>query len=76
MFTGVQPLHDAACAGDVKIIQLLIDNKADVMALTEKGESTAYMAVKGGHLDALKLLLKHGRNSAIEQCPVSFFKGG
>lgn len=59
--TGVQPLHDAAMHGDVSMVQLLIDSKADVSAMTESGETTVYMAVKGGRFDNLKLLLQHGK---------------
>ena len=60
LFAGIQPIHDAASGGDKKIVQLLLQHKANAKALTLKQESTAYMAIKGCHFDILKLLIEEG----------------
>ena len=43
-YNGFTPLHNAAARGDVELIMYLVDQGADVKALTRKGETTADMA--------------------------------
>jgi ankyrin repeat protein len=43
-YLGFTPLHNAAARGDVDMIMYLVEQGADVRALTRKGETTADMA--------------------------------
>lgn len=56
------PLMEAASAGHVDIIRLLISHNADVNAQCATGNTPLMFACAGGHVEAVKELLKHGAN--------------
>lgn len=56
------PLMEAASAGHVEIIELLIRHGADVNAQSSTGNTPLMYACAGGHVEAVKVLLAHGAN--------------
>lgn len=54
------PLMEAASAGHVDIIHLLINHGADVNALSSTGNSPLMYACAAGHVDAVRELLESG----------------
>ncbi|CDW78002.1 protein kinase domain containing protein [Stylonychia lemnae] len=54
--TGFTALHYATKQGDLKIINLLIQNTADVMVQDGKGQTALHIACQRGDLEAYKLL--------------------
>ena len=57
---GRTPLHQAAAKGNVNIIQILIDNHADVNAVTISGETPLMKAIAFYQIKAIYLLLRNG----------------
>lgn len=56
------PLMEAASAGHIEIIELLIRHGADVNAQSSTGNTPLMYACAGGHVEAVKTLLSHGAN--------------
>ncbi|XP_065353147.1 ankyrin repeat domain-containing protein 17 isoform X5 [Cloeon dipterum] len=56
------PLMEAASAGHADIVQLLIDNGADVNAQSSTGNTPLMYACAGGHLEVVEILLKSHAN--------------
>lgn len=56
------PLMEAASAGHVEIVKLLISHNADVNAHCATGNTPLMFACAGGHVEVVKELLKHGAN--------------
>lgn len=56
------PLMEAASAGHIEIIELLIRHNADVNAQSSTGNTPLMYACAGGHVEAVKTLLSHGAN--------------
>lgn len=56
------PLMEAASAGHIEIIELLIRHGADVNAQSSTGNTPLMYACAGGHVEAVKTLLNHGAN--------------
>ncbi|XP_063705994.1 ankyrin repeat and KH domain-containing protein mask-like isoform X2 [Culicoides brevitarsis] len=56
------PLMEAASAGHIDIIELLLKHGADVNAQSSTGNTPLMYACAGGHVDAVKLLLAAGAN--------------
>ncbi|XP_076315719.1 ankyrin repeat and KH domain-containing protein 1-like [Tachypleus tridentatus] len=54
------PLMEAASAGHVDIVKLLIDHSADVNAQTNQGNTPLMYACAGGHEEVVKVLLESG----------------
>jgi len=54
---GLTPLHCAARSGHDKVVDLLLDREAPVMAKTKNGLGPLHMAIQGDHSDCARLLL-------------------
>lgn len=57
---GSRALHSAANDGYLEIIQLLIDNGADVNKPAGNGAVALHAAVSSGHVEIVKFLIAHG----------------
>ncbi|CAF3138304.1 unnamed protein product [Rotaria sp. Silwood2] len=64
---GNTPLFGAAKKGHVEICEYLIDNGADVNAITMTGATPLYTATEEGHLEVVVLLIRHGAD--VNQSP-------
>ena len=58
-FGSWTPLHIAIARGHTQLIQVLLDNRADVTARTGNGYSVMQGAAKKGHFETVRLLLLH-----------------
>ena len=58
------PLHEAAANGHVEVVQLLLDNDAEVNIKTEGSATPLHYASRGGHVDVMRVLLEAGANVA------------
>lgn len=56
------PLMEAASAGHLDIVKLLLSHNADVNAHCATGNTPLMFACAGGQVDVVKVLLKHGAN--------------
>jgi ankyrin repeat protein len=54
------PLGRAAWRGDIQTIKILLDHKADVNQVSEKGETALILASKRNRLKILKILVENG----------------
>lgn len=66
--TGFTPLLYAAGVGDMRKVQLLIEMKANVSVLEERGWSCLHLVSKSRHKDASKvahLLLSMGADNLV-----------
>ena len=63
---GLTPLHVAAWAGNMKMVQRLLAEGADVNAETNWGETPLHHAVYFGHTEVCELLLIAGAASTRE----------
>ena len=61
-FSGHTALHLACQLGCNTIIKFLLDNKADINALNEKGEDALIHAIFNGNFESCELLLEGGIN--------------
>ena len=64
--SGWQPLHYAAFEGRSDVIRLLLDKGADKDGLAPNLYSPLMLAVRGGHLEAVRELLRSDADFAIE----------
>jgi len=63
--SGVTELHDAAEAGDVRTVKLLLDHTVDVNAATSCGMTPLHFAAKHGFIDVATCLLSKGAHLEI-----------
>ena|GEM_PF-6337589 len=56
----VSPLWEAAQRGHVKMVEMLLDNGADVTVIDDKGESLLDMAIRRGYTEMVYVLLGVG----------------
>lgn len=53
--------HAAAAVGDVEVLkEIAVENKRALHARDENGWQPIHEAVRGGHIDAVRLLVEHG----------------
>ena len=65
---GLSALHHAARYGDVKLVDILLDNGADIDLQTRTGRATPlWIAAANGHVDVVAMLIKSGAKY-IECC--------
>ena len=57
---GRTALHQAAAVGNLKVMQMLISNKAQINAKNASGETPLHFAARFNHLDAVKYLIASG----------------
>ena len=62
---GQSALWRATSGGSTEIVQILLDNKADVNLAAKKGASPLFIASAAGHLDIVKCLIDH--KAAVDQ---------
>ncbi|GAB1216423.1 hypothetical protein ATERTT37_005638 [Aspergillus terreus] len=60
---GITPLHCAAYRGNEEMVELLLDNKADINATCKDGSTAMHLATEQGHRKIMKLLLTRRANS-------------
>lgn len=54
------PIHEAAVAGDVELVEMLIENGADVDDRDVHGYTPLLLAIQSGHTDIAKVLIAGG----------------
>lgn len=68
-YIGETPLHIACRAGDLRVIQFLIDRRAFVNAKNKTGETPLFYAVAVQNRDVISMLMKAG---AVLDCKSTF----
>ncbi len=63
---GWAPLHYAAAAGELPILELLLGQKADLDALSPNHTTPLMMAARGGHMRLVARLLDAGANPTLK----------
>ena len=58
--TQSMPLHEAARAGSVALVQMLLGNGAKAESPDRSGVTPLHHAASGGHVEVLTLLQQHG----------------
>jgi len=57
---SASPIHDAALAGDVELVEMLIANDADVNDRDVRGYTPLLLAIQEGHTDIARVLIANG----------------
>ena len=57
---SASPIHDAAVAGDVELVEMLIANDADVNDRDVHGYTPLLLAIQEGHTDIARVLIANG----------------
>lgn len=63
-YVGRTPLHLAVMAGSIKVVQLLIDNDARMVARLIDGRTSLHLASQSGRTDAVDALMKRSLYNA------------
>ena len=64
--TGWTPLHYAVTGGKTKVAQWLLEQKADINALSPNGTTPLMMAAHYGNPEVTRLLLNHGADVQLK----------
>ncbi|QGA20373.1 hypothetical protein EYB26_008075 [Talaromyces marneffei] len=62
-FLAITPLHCAAYRGNEAMVQLLLENGADINAQTNSGDTALHLATIKGHRKIMKVLLAKGTDT-------------
>ncbi|XP_071962257.1 uncharacterized protein [Antedon mediterranea] len=63
---GWFPVHEAAAAGNVNCLKLLLNHDStEIDGRTFEGETSVFLAANAGHSETLEVLLKAGANSTL-----------
>lgn len=66
---GNTPLHYAAAAGNVAMVNLLLQHDADINAIVRKGGTPINYAAEHGHMEVVEVLLEGGADLHIGSGP-------
>lgn len=61
-YNGSTPLYTACQEGHIAIIELLLNNSANIFAACKNGDTALHAACRGRHKGVVELLLKNGAN--------------
>ena len=64
-YAGWSPLHEACGSGNKRIIEILIENNADINLKGSKDSTPLHEAILNNHLDCAKYLLERGADTTI-----------
>lgn len=62
---GAAPLHSAAAAGQLKLVNLLLDNDADPNTREQNGSTPLHIAAENGNSEIIRALLFNGATLTI-----------
>ncbi|CAE8698276.1 unnamed protein product [Polarella glacialis] len=63
---GNTPLSEAACYGELDLVELLLEAGAHLDTRNSQGRTPVWRATYNGHMEAVKLLLERGADPSIE----------
>lgn len=66
--SGMTPLHLAAAKGLYGVVQILLENKAEVDVQNSKGDIPLHLAVINDHFDVVQIFLERGVNIDVKTC--------
>ena len=59
-FASAGPLHDAASAGDIEKVGVLLNQGAEIDARSDRGETSLILAILAGHDAVAEFLIERG----------------
>lgn len=74
--SGSTPLHLAAVAGNVEVMDILLDEMADITQVDGSGHDVLYLASRHGHANVVTFLIQESRNGIEGDDGDTFHFGG